>query len=109
MKETPDAVKAYIAISRRKLIGTWGPAAIAGLALGGTGFALHGRQGRHTPPLPDSALALTDWRMDPDDRRLAIAGGGGPVENLRRALGAMGGIGAFVKQGDKVAIKPSTP
>lgn len=107
VSKTPDPTKEYTAISRRKLIRTWGPAAIAGLALGGTGFALHGRQGRHAPPLPDSALPLTDWRVDVNDHRLAIAGGEGPVENLRRALGAMGGIEAFVKPGEKVAIKPN--
>ena len=68
---------------------------------------MHDREGRHRPPLPDSALPLTDWRVDEDDRRLTVAGGGGPAENLRRALAAMGGIEAFVKRGEKVAIKPN--
>lgn len=107
MNSTSDPTKDYTAISRRKLIGTWGPAAIAGLALGGTGFALHGRKGRHLPPLPDSALPLTDWRTDINDRRLAVAGEGGPVGNLRRALDAMGGMEAFVRPGETVAIKPN--
>lgn len=107
MNSTSDPAKDYTAISRRRLIGTWGPVAIAGFALGGSVFSLRGRDGRHAPPLPDSALPLTDWRVDPDDRRLTVAGEGGPVENVRRALAALGGMGAFVRRGDKVAIKPN--
>ena len=107
MAQKPNQISDYTAVSRRRLLGTWGPAALAGVAIGGGGLALHGRQGRHRPPQPDSALPLTDWRMDEDDRRLTVAGGGGPADNLRRALAAMGGIEAFVKRGEKVAIKPN--
>jgi uncharacterized protein (DUF362 family) len=35
------------------------------------------------------------------------AGGAGPVENLRRALSAAGGIERFVGRGHRVAIKPN--
>ncbi len=38
---------------------------------------------------------------------LAAAGGRGPVENVRFALAAIGGIGAFVKPGERVVIKPN--
>ncbi|MEJ2580783.1 MAG: DUF362 domain-containing protein, partial [Acidobacteriota bacterium] len=31
----------------------------------------------------------------------------GPVENLKAALGAFGGIGSFIKPGDRVAVKPN--
>lgn len=107
MSKIADPTNDYTSVSRRKLIATWGPAAIAGLALGGAGFVLHDRQGRHTPPLPDSALPLDDWRVDAADRRIAIAGSQGPIDNLKQALGAMGGMAAFIKPGDKVAIKPN--
>jgi uncharacterized protein (DUF362 family) len=46
--------------------------------------------------------------MDPDAAgRIAISGAQGPRENLKRALGALGGIEAFVGRGEKVAIKPN--
>jgi uncharacterized protein (DUF362 family) len=105
--ESSNLPDGYTSVSRRTLLTTWGPAAAAGLALGGAGIALHERPGRHQPPLADSALPLTDWRVDDEDRRLAVSGGAGPVENLRRALAAMGGIERFVRPGESVAVKPN--
>jgi len=107
MSKSPKTHQDYTEVSRRRLLTTWGPAAATGFALAGAGAVLHERPGRHQPPLPDSAQPLTDWRINPDDARLAISGGGGPVENLRRALGAMGGIDAYIRPGESVAIKPN--
>ncbi|MFV2073698.1 MAG: DUF362 domain-containing protein [Thermoanaerobaculales bacterium] len=107
MATTPKETNDYAAVSRRRLLGTWGPAVLAGLALGGAGLTLHERPGRHRPPRPEDAPPLDDWRTADGNPGLAIAGGSGPAENLRRALAAMGGIEFFVKPGEKVAIKPN--
>ena len=49
-----------------------------------------------------------DWRIDPSaGGKVAIAGGDGPAANLGRALQVFGGIGTFIKQGERVAIKPN--
>jgi len=72
------------------------------------GVALHGRQGRHRPPEPAESGTLPDWRHDPSAAgRLATAGGGGPRQNLHRALTAIGGIETFIRPGERVALKPN--
>ena len=98
----------YRAIGRRDLFRQWGPPAVAGVALAGLGFGFAGRPGRHRTPSVESLPHPKDWRTQPDPPgRLAVAEGHGPVANIRAALAAMGGIGAFVKPGERVAIKPN--
>ena len=98
----------YRAIGRREVLRQWVPPAIAGLALAGFGFGFSNRPGRHRP-LPVEALPRPqDWRIDPGaEGRIATACGGGPTANLSHALAALGGIDAFVKPGERVAIKPN--
>ena len=38
---------------------------------------------------------------------MAIARGPDPAANVRRAVEAMGGMGRFVKRGERVVIKPN--
>jgi uncharacterized protein (DUF362 family) len=46
--------------------------------------------------------------VDPDAAgRLATSRGGGPAANLRQALAALDGIEAFIRPGERVAIKPN--
>ena len=95
-------------IDRRELIRTWGPAALAGVAVTALGAGLHDRPGRHRPPSLDTVPTPKDWRLaDDGPGRLAEWGGAGSVANLRRALAAMGGMAAFVRPGETVAIKPN--
>jgi hypothetical protein len=105
----PAEPRDYRRIGRRELLRLWGPAALAGAALAGTGAALRDRPGRHErPPEDDGPAPLPDWRPAADiPARLAVAGGGGPVANLHRALAAVGGIERFVGRGHRVAIKPN--
>lgn len=108
MSERREEPRDYRTIGRRELVRHWGPAALAGVVLAGSGALLQGREGRHRPPTPDRAALPPDWRVDPGERgRIAIARGGGPAENLRRALAPFGGIEHFVRRGEKVAIKPN--
>lgn len=101
-------VDPYRAIGRRELLRQWAPPAIAGLALAGLGLGFSGRAGRHQPPATGSLAAPRDWRTASDAAgRLATAAGAGPAANLRLALAALGGMEAFVKPGERVAIKPN--
>jgi uncharacterized protein (DUF362 family) len=101
-------VDAYRAVGRREVLKQWLPPAVAGMALAGLGLGLSNRPGRHQPPSVESLPRPRDWRVDPDAAGLlATSCGGGPTANLRQALAASGGIGAFVKPGERVAIKPN--
>lgn len=98
----------YQVIRRRDFLRQWGPPAAAGVALAGLGLGFSGRDGRHTAPAAESLPRPKDWRVQTENPgRLAAARGQGPVENVRLALAALGGIDTFVKPGDRVAIKPN--
>ncbi len=98
----------YRQIGRRELLQLWAPAALAGVALAGAGSFLYGRTGRHERAAARSNAPLPTWRNPLEEQgRLAVAGGAGPVENVRRAMAALGGMEKFISRGDKVAIKPN--
>ncbi len=110
MAKTKDLpiIDDYRVIGRRDLFRQWAPPAVAGIALAGLGFGFSGRPGRHRAPDVTSLARPRDWRTQPEvTGRLATAGGHGPVENVRLALAALGGIEAFIKPGETVAIKPN--
>ena len=94
---------------RRQVLRTWLPPLAASGLLAAAGVALGGREGRHRPQdAPTTPPARPrDWRVEGAKPLLAAASGEGPEVNLRRALAAVGGIGAFVRRGEKVAVKPN--
>lgn len=101
-------VDPYRAMGRRELLRQWAPPAALGIALAGLGLGFSGRAGRHSPPDTGASRTPPDWRTTPDEPgRIAAAAGGGPAANLRLALAALGGMAAFVKPGERVAIKPN--
>jgi uncharacterized protein (DUF362 family) len=101
-------VDEYRQVGRREVLRLWLPPAVAGVALAGLGLGFSNRPGRHQPPLVESLPRPRDWRVDPDAAgRLVTSCGGGPVANLRQALAALGGIEAFIRPGERVAIKPN--
>ncbi len=101
-------VDEYRQIGRREMLRRWLPPAAAGVALAGLGFGFSNRPGRHRPPTMEELASPRDWRADTDAAgRMATACGAGPAANLRTALGALGGIEAFVRPGERVAIKPN--
>jgi len=103
-----EAETEYRRMGRRELLRIWGPPALAGLGLGAAAALLHGRPGRHRAVnSSQTAPASPDWRRPGAPRALAIARGPGPVENVRRAIKAMGGMGRFVSSGETVLIKPN--
>lgn len=98
----------YGGVDRREILLRWAPAALAATAMAGAGALLSGREGRHRPPDRRMAERPRDWRVDAAGRpRLVVAGGGQPAENVERCLRALGGLGAFVKRGETVVIKPN--
>ena len=101
-------VDQYRQIGRREVLRQWLPPAAAGIALAGLGFGFSNRPGRHRPPQLEELPTPRDWRVSADAAgRMVTACGAGPEENLRKALAGIGGIEAFVKQGERVAIKPN--
>jgi len=108
MKDPLPHIDAPTTLGRRELLKTWGPAALAGAAITALGAGLGGRPGRHRSSPSEAAPPPPDWRVDQAAKgRVAIAGGDGPRANLNRALMAFKGIGAFIGDGDRVAIKPN--
>ncbi len=98
----------YRQVGRREVLRQWLPPAVAGMALAGLGLGFSNRPGRHQPPSVESLPRPRDWRFDPDaPGTLATACGEGPTANLRLALASLGGIKAFVKPDERVAIKPN--
>jgi len=101
-------INEYRRVGRRELLLRWAPPTIAGIALAGVGLGLTGRGGRHRPAPVEDLLKPQDWRIEPNaPGRLVTTCGEGPVSNVRKALTELGGIEAFVKPGERVAIKPN--
>jgi uncharacterized protein (DUF362 family) len=107
-KDALPVIDPYRDVDRRQVLREWAPPALVGIALAGLGFGFSNRQGRHQPPSIESLPAPRDWRMAPETAgQMAVARGDGPEANLRNALGEMGGIAAFIKPDERVAIKPN--
>jgi uncharacterized protein (DUF362 family) len=83
-----------------------GATAAMGASVVGAGLLL--RRKYDLPPAA-SGVVIRDHRVERPAGavELAIARGPDPAKNVRRALEAMGGMGAFVKSGDRVVIKPN--
>lgn len=81
----------------------------ATLALAGTaGLALHDT---HAPTGVTASTAsgppLPDWSLRDDGPRLAIITGRDRRRTLERSIDALGGIGRFIRPGDRVLLKPN--
>lgn len=58
-------------------------------------------------PVISAAHALYDYSIEDAGPRLAIVEGGERVRTLRRLVEALGGMGRFVRKGDRVLVKPN--
>ena len=91
-------------ISRREAVTRLSSTALVAGAMGAGALVFHDRRtvDAAAPPIPD-------WRTRPVTPELAgaAARGADPAANVRRALAALGGMGAFVKRGESVLIKPN--
>lgn len=99
-------------IDRREALRRIGGTALAAAAAVGAGFALHDpRSG--TEYFRDQAAAavvtlpLYGVEVPAGNAPMAIAHGTDSGDMVRRAIGAMGGIEAYIKPGDVVVLKPN--
>jgi uncharacterized protein (DUF362 family) len=92
------------AISRREFISRSLKAGAALAAVGAAGYCLHDRNGPAARPA-DSSFSLPDFSAGGQGGRMAIVTGSDRVKTVNAALSALGGIGAFVKKGDRVVLK----
>ncbi len=109
MKKDLPVIDDYRAIGRREVLRQWLPPAVAGLALAGLGLGFSNRPGRHQPPVsgitaPAAGLAYRSGCPGPRWQPLA-AKDRPPTSAMRLPLWAASN--AFVKPGERVAIKPN--
>jgi len=91
--------------TRREVLARVAGTAAAAAGVTGAGLALVDRE----PAPPRIATGLGDHRVERAGGAvgLAIARGKDPAVNVRRAIEAMGGMGAFVRRGERVVVKPN--
>ena len=92
-------------MDRRALLRVGATGALSASALA-AGIWLHRRDERgHTTSLPQ----VRDHRVEKSVGavEMVIVRGKDPTENVRRAIEAMGGMGRFVRRGERVVIKPN--
>jgi len=81
----------------------------AGIAAGVAGTLaawLHDPQGPDGRP-ESRAMALPDWRVRLDGPQVAMVTGRARAEAVARAVAMLGGMGRFVRAGDRVLVKPN--
>lgn len=93
-------------LSRRAFLERTVKAGLTVSAAGGLAIGLHEDtiQPTRDPPFEE---ALLDFRVESAGQRMSIVTGADRAAMARLALDALGGIGRFVKAGDKVLIKPN--
>lgn len=103
--EAPASPSGEALFSRRNLIRVAVTSSLAGAVIGGGRLLI----GRNPGGRPKPLQAIKDHKvgLPAEAPGLVIARGPDAVLNVRRAIEAMGGIGAFVRPGERVVIKPN--
>jgi len=91
-------------ISRRKFITRVTKAGISVAVAGGLGAAFYDPVGP-SGALVKSLVTVPDFSMPEAGKKMAVARGEDRGETLTRAFDALGGIGSFIKAGDRVLLK----
>lgn len=94
-------------IGRREWLQRAARAGASVAAVGGLGWALHGRNLPSPDPMAPPGHVFPDWSIPDAPPRLAIVTGRDRVQTLHRALAALGGIERFIRPGDRVVVKPN--
>jgi uncharacterized protein (DUF362 family) len=90
--------------TRRDFLARIGRAAGAAAGVGALGVAFH-----HRNPTPSAreAVDIPSYLVPGTESRLVVAEGTDPAAAVRAALEELGGIGRYVKRGERVLIKPN--
>ena len=95
-------------VSRREFLVRAARAGATLAVAGAAGLALHdSRAPSGVTASTASGPPLPDWSLKDDGPRLAIITGRDRRRTLERSIDALGGIGRFVRPGDRVLIKPN--
>lgn len=91
--------------TRRQVLARVAGTAVAAAGTMGLGLALVDR----APAAAPAPIRIKDHRVGRPAGAvgMAIARGKDPAVNVRRAIEALGGMGIFVKRGERVAVKPN--
>lgn len=92
-------------LHRRSFLARSAQSGAALVAAGSLGWWLQGREPGWGQRAPQPAVALPDWSLPGRAGRLAVVRGTDRALTLRKALDELGGVGAFVRPGDRVALK----
>ena len=93
-------------MKRREFLKRTGQAMALAAVTGGTGFVFHNRQ-TSTVTAIGKKTAVFEVPFDPLLPRVTLARHESPQNALQAALDAIGGIGRFVKPGERVTVKPN--
>jgi len=93
-------------MERRDFLKRTGKAAALAAVAGGTGVLFHNRRTVETEVIVTRSHSF-EIPPDPDLPCITLARRDDPVAGLNTTLDAIGGIGRFVKSGEKVTIKPN--
>lgn len=93
-------------MERRDFLKRTGPAVVLAAATGTTGFAFHNREVVRRK-LVLAKTASFEVASDPNLPVLTSATNPDPASALKAALDGIGGIGRFIKAGERVVIKPN--
>ncbi len=92
-------------LSRRDFLMRSAKAGVSVAAAGGLSFWLHDPIGPRPSQKRDKLVTLPDFAVSGMGGKMSIVTGKDRVKTLRRALKALGGIEAFIRQGDRVLLK----
>jgi uncharacterized protein (DUF362 family) len=92
-------------LNRRQFLNRLTKAGISITAACAAGFRFHDSKGPLSSKPEQSNLVLKDFSIAAPGQRMSIVRGGDRVATLRLALKSLGGIGTFIKKGDRVLIK----
>jgi uncharacterized protein (DUF362 family) len=100
----PAAVAGRKGLTRRELMQVLATSAAAAATIGLAAVLNDRPVGRH-----GALVKIKDHRvaLAPGANQMAIVHGPDAAANVRKAIEALGGIGAFIKSGEKVLIKPN--
>ncbi len=93
-------------MKRRDFLKRTGQAAVLAAVTGGTGLVFHNRE-TSTAEAIVAAKASFEVPPDPTLPRVTLARHETPAVALNRSLDAIGGIGRFIKPGERVTVKPN--